>query len=131
MAEHKASLGQAEIEIKRMIAILNAAFPKYWRIRVVRDVLRGEYHAALAVEKFNGIDWTRCCVPADSSFSHKSREAAFKALLASWSRREGWTEKIKFWPNRIVELPVPPAASAEELCLKLDLAGENRDRGRT
>ena len=112
---------QAEDEIRRMAAVVNATFPKGWRARMRYEFGYGaSCRAVVAVERFDGVVWNEFTKLADGGWS-ENREIAFAELLRSWAGRKSWTKDVKYWGGRIVRLPCPPASSTEELCLKLSL----------
>ena len=125
MEKAKPEKGPAELETARMAAVLNASYPKGWRVRMFWNSgwptsADEHFRAVVAVERFNGVVWSEFTKLADSGWS-EDREIAFAGLLQSWAGRKSWTEDVKYWGGKTVRLPCPPASSTEELCLKLSL----------
>lgn len=121
MEKAKPEKGPAELETARMAAVLNASYPRGWRVRMWYEFgLAMKCRAVVAAERFDGAVWREFTRLADGGWS-EDREIAFAGLLRSWAGRKSWTKDVKYWGGRIVRLPCPPAASTEELCLKLSL----------
>lgn len=119
MKKAKPEKGPAELETARMAAVLNASYPKGWRFKITYLHGMFGYRAFAGIQRFDGINWLGgMTVTGDWT---KERDAAFAGMLASWAGKSSWTETI-----RNVTLPWPPAASTEELCLKLSLLEDTR-----
>ena len=115
MDETAGKTGPAEAEAFRMAAVLDAAYPEGWQFRVYWGRNSMGYIAFAAAERFNGCSWLTAGMPMSSGWV-SDKESAFEALLGHWSRRDSWYEE-----SRGIRLPWPPAASAVELCLKLEM----------
>lgn len=106
--------GPVELETARMATVLNASYPKGWRFGTSYFRSDFGYRAYAHIERFDGVYWNGA--KSISGDWAAERDAAFAGMLANWAGKSSWTETV-----RNTTLPWPPAASTEELCLKLSL----------
>lgn len=117
-------MGPSETEARRIAAVLSSAMPKGFRCRFVRETFSPaagaprRIRSGLHVERFDGAFWN-WVVTLAAGDAPDLEDSAGKALKA-YSEKEGWTRTVRRW-NEDVVLKCPPAGSAEELVLKLDL----------
>lgn len=99
-----------------MAAVLNASYPKGWRLKVSYFHGMFGYKAFAEIQRFDGVYWYKLGGKSIAGEWAAERDDAFKSILSTWAAKKLWTETI-----RNVTLPWPPAASTEELCLKLSM----------
>lgn len=109
----------AEDEAKRMAAVLSASYPKGWRFRTLYQRGLHGFRASAGIERFDGAYWE--CRASVSGGWMGSKDAAYRSMLGAWAEKARWTEDVGT-ALRPASLPFPPAASTEELCLKLEVA---------
>lgn len=114
----------AEREVKKMAAVVGTGLPDdTWRLRPITTALSSGkiWVASLIIERFCGVIWMTY-TPVVVGGQASTRDESWEMLLSAWGEKTEWT--VDLGPG-LKPLRIPPASSVEELCLKLDLTGED------